>query len=212
MKKVPWATVTRVMLNIPRVVLLQLQNDSNVVLAGGVIRSCQADEAIEDVDVFCNSKEKAEQLALEVAHNRESVVQTSCAYSVWHEDTKIQYIFYSPFKNAEDLVQQFDFLACSAGIWYDENRRTQSICLKGWEEDVNEKKLTFMQRDKDKGSLVPLRRALNFVKRGWSISDGELAKIVHHFNPSIPLNTTRGSFKYGYNQDRSEVDPSFSES
>lgn len=169
---------------LPAAVQAQLQRE-NVVLAGGVIRDTVAGLPVKDIDIFCHSEEQAERLAREVST---FVQHTLFAYSV-NLGIPIQYVYYKDFTDARDLVSQFDFRACCAGLYWDEafglganlGSSWRGVAVEGFHADCAERQLRFMSQPKDNGKLTALGRALRLAKKGWTLSTDEAASIIEHW-------------------------------
>jgi hypothetical protein len=193
--------VTHVLSLLPAVVYQQLQRE-NVVLAGGAIRDTLAGIPVKDIDIFCHSEEQAARLALELAPFAR---HTTFAYTVPLEGLPVQYVYYKDFTTPEDLVQQFDFRACCAGIYWTATPDARpfppmwvGLAVEGFHADVEARVLRFMSQLKDAGKLTALRRALDFVPKGWTISNEDLTGILTHFEPSIQPDRARRSFRPCY--------------
>lgn len=174
--------VERVLSLLPPAVLKQLQRE-NVVLAGGCIRDVLAGIPVKDLDVFCHSEKQAEHLAMAVSPFAR---HTTFAYSVVVAPCPlpIQFIYYKDFSNAEDLISQMDFRACCAGIYWDGNEFV-GVAVDGMRFDCQARELHFMSQKKDEGKLTALRRALDFSRKGWTISNEELADIIVHYEDTV---------------------------
>jgi hypothetical protein len=195
--------ISAALARVPQIVREQLQRES-VVLAGGCIRDTLAGLPVKDVDVFCHSREQAERLAFEAAP---LVRQSLFAFSVDLGGFPVQYIFYKEFKDARDLVQQFDFRACCAGIYfrgteergsYYTDARWEGVAVEGFRADCRDRVLRFMSQEKDRDKLTALRRAFGFALKGWTISNEELTGIITHFEPTLDAERVRGSFRPAY--------------
>jgi hypothetical protein len=173
--------IESVMDRVPSAVKGQLIRE-NVVLAGGVIRDTVAGLPIKDLDIFCHSREQAERLALEVSP---FVKRTLFAFSV-DLGIPVQYVFYKDFTDAKDLVSQFDFRACCAGIYYTRAFGWSGVAVEGFHADCAGKLLTFMSQQKDEGKLTALGRALSFAKKGWTLSASQAADIILHWQGVKP--------------------------
>jgi hypothetical protein len=188
-----YETIREVLRMVPETVQRQMERRLPIVVAGGVIRDTVAGLPVKDVDVFCHSQEQAEMLALEASP---FVRKSLFAYSVQSQtprpagfdrsrDITVQYIFYKDFKHAKDLVSQFDFRACCAGVYYyhvdDEHYGWCGVAAEGFHKDCRDRVLHFMSQAKDAGKLTALRRALDFAGKGWTISNDEVAAILEHW-------------------------------
>jgi hypothetical protein len=199
------AEIDGVLSLVPRAVLKQLARE-NVVLAGGAIRDIAAGLPVKDLDIFCHSEEQAARLAAEVSTY---VKHTLFAYSVDVGPLPIQYVFYKDFKDAADLVSQFDFRACCAGLYWPKELEGlhatgpwEGIAVEGFHADCRDKVLNFMSQQKDAGKLTALGRALKLAQKGWTLSTGEAARIITHFEPTIDVERAHGSFRPGYGGSR----------
>lgn len=194
--------IARVLQAVPVDVRLALMRET-VVLAGGVIRDTLAGLPIKDVDIFCHSEYQAQKLALRVSGY---VRHTTFAYSVTVDDRPVQFVFYKDFEDAKDLVRQFDFRACCAGIYWNREKwgsfytdaKWVGVAVEGFHADCASRVLHFMSQPKDADKLTALRRAVDFTRKGWSISNAELAGIVSHFAPELDRERVRHSFRPAY--------------
>lgn len=170
--------VAAVLANIPGA-LFDVLKTQRVVLAGGVVRDAVSGDKVKDVDVFCHSREDAARLALSLG-----VVRTTTFSSSVELGLPVQFVFYREYSSPAELIRQFDFRACGAAVYYTENGFV-GVALEGFEEDVKARRLTFLHQPKDEGSLVPLKRVMHFVQKGWRISDDGLSGILSHFEPTL---------------------------
>jgi hypothetical protein len=180
------------------------------VVAGGLVRDVFAGLEPKDVDIFCHSEEQAERLAFQAANGKpERVRKTTFAYSVLGLSLPVQFIFYKEFATVEELVGQFDFRACCAGMRFRDDSAHgghagafgwEGIAVDGFREDCRDKVLRFMSQDKDRDKLTALRRALNFAAKGWKIENEEVGKILTHFDTRLTLEPERvaRAFKPAY--------------
>jgi hypothetical protein len=192
------AEIEKVLAYVPTRAYLQLR-DSDAVLAGGLIRDVIAGVEPRDVDIFCHSEAQAADLA---AGSAVFVRHTTFAYTVAPDSfgsLPVQFVYYKDFQDARDLITQFDFRACCAGIYYDKVvGRWDGGAIEGFRADCQAKALRFMSQDKDRDKLTALRRALNFAAKGWTIHNEEVCKIVTHFEPALNVERVRGSLKPAY--------------
>lgn len=194
---------------IPAAVQAQIQWE-DVVLAGGAIRDTVAGLPVKDIDIFCHSEEQAERLSRELADSDMPVRKTLFAYSV-ELAIPVQYVFYKDFTDALDLVGQFDFRACCAGIYWEHATRPnddvgfaevpahwEGIAVDGFHADCRDHALRFMSQPKDNGKLTALGRALHLANKGWTLSTSEAANIIAHFEPSFEAERVQRAFRPGY--------------
>jgi hypothetical protein len=190
------AEIDSVLYKVPDAVRFQLKTNP-VVLAGGVIRDTAAGLPVKDIDIFCHSAEQAEKLATEAAS---FVRKTLFAYSVTLDGVSVQYVFYKDFTDAKDLISQFDFRACCAGVYFSDGDfgEWRGVAVEGFHADCRDKVLRFMSQEKDAEKLTALRRALDFAKRGWTISNDEVTNILTHWEPTFEPERVKHSFRPAY--------------
>lgn len=187
------AVLTHIPLNVLQIIALEMEP---VVIAGGVIRDTVATLPVKDVDIFCRSGDQAERLAKVLSP---FVRRTTFAYSVLEYDRPIQFVYYKGFTDASDLIGQFDFRACCAGILWDQpSARWVGLAVEGFREDCLSKALRFMAQAKDAGKLTALGRALQLAKRGWDLPTDEAAAIVTHWQPTLDVVGARRAFRPHY--------------
>ena len=176
------------------------------VLAGGFIRDVLLGETPKDLDVFCASAMDADWCAklatdaLAVEWPLVNVRRSTFSRTIQADPEALpaQFVFYREFLDAEDLVSQFDFRACAAGIYWDPTQgEFRGVCVSGFYEDLAAKRLTFLHQPKDAGSLVPLKRALHLAAKGWKLPDESTAAILGHWQPSLAQETTLRSLRPG---------------
>ena len=180
----PW-DVLRVLASLPDPVRRLMVSEPTRVLAGGFIRDILAGDEPKDLDVFCATRQESDWCALLLAGPLGEVRNSTFSRTV-DSDLPVQFVFYREFLDAEDLISQFDFRACAAGIYWCPNRREfVGVCVSGFYGDLEAKRLTFLHQQKDAGSLVPLKRALHLATKGWKLPDESVAGILTHWQPAL---------------------------
>lgn len=192
MERLNIVEIESVLDHVPPFVQEQMKRE-NVVLAGGLIRDVIAGLPVKDVDIFCHSQEQAERLAMEAGTY---VTKTLFAFTVKTLRLPVQYVFYKEFADATELVSQFDFRACCAGIYWEPacglatadylGGRWVGIAADGFHVDCEDKELRFMSQKKDEGMLTALGRALKLTAKGWHLSTNEAAAIITHWQGAKP--------------------------
>lgn len=96
---------------------LLLANSSKLIVAGGFIRSCIANEPVNDIDLFTATPELAEELALQVAGDSSQIRATDNAYTVKVGGTHVQFVHRWTFSEPAQQLESFDFTIGAAAIW-----------------------------------------------------------------------------------------------
>jgi hypothetical protein len=196
---------------IPAAVQAQLVRE-DVVVAGGAIRDTVTGLPVKDLDIFCHSEEQAGRLAAEVSpFVRHTLFAYSVALTCGHTrgsdeggfaerpiNIPVQYVFYKDFTTPEDLISQFDFRACCAGVYWTKVFGWSGVAVEGFHADCNSRVLRFMSQVKDAGKLTALGRALSLAQKGWKLSTEEAAAIITHFSPTHTPEQVRHAFRPGY--------------
>lgn len=147
---------------------------NKIFVAGGYIRSVIANEPINDIDIFVNSKKEAELLAYKLA-GKEDIICTDNAYTV---KGKIPYqiIHRWTFETAEDTAKSFDFTICSGVISYDAN--WDSYCNERFYIDLAAKRLVYTSPMRNEDAGGSLLRVLKYYQRGYRIPINFLGAVV----------------------------------
>jgi hypothetical protein len=169
-------------------------------LAGGFIRAIVADEKPADVDLFVSSAEDAEKLVKFFQGLPEVLVPQSGnftlnAYLGGNEKRRIE-VSRSPnaitirglakcvqiitrwkYKEASDIVRDFDFTLSGAALWWREGGPWETLCLPTFEDDVINRRLVYTQPQREEERAGSLIRLFKFYKKGYTPSLDTVAKV-----------------------------------
>lgn len=172
------------------------------VVAGGFLRSTIAKEPVSDIDIFTDTKDRAESLANELTPKSQPYC-TDNAVSVTLDGKLIQIIYRWPFPHAEAVVKHFDFTVCQAALYF---TASGWASLRGDEfyEDLAAKRLVYTYPDNASaepgGSML---RMLKYRAKGYHPTLGTIAGIVGR----IAERCTSSAFEIGVLAQLREVDP-----
>lgn len=156
-------------------------------VAGGFIRSCIANEEINDVDIFASSKEVALNMAdllveasarFNPGIRKESLLHTSAnAYSVKGFKLMPQIIHRWTFNDVKDVVPSFDFTVARAAIYWSCSEWV-SICDPEFYPDLAAKRLSYCSPDRNEDAGGSFLRMLKFYQRGYRIPLDSAAAVI----------------------------------
>jgi hypothetical protein len=168
-----------------------------VIIAGGFIRAVVAGEPINDVDLFTNSKEEAEELLFAIrdeieivsfstpnAHSIEGLkhpVSTPNAHSIEGLKYPVQIILAWQFRSAYECIKSFDFTICQAAIYY-EAGKWHSVCSGNFYPDLAAKRLRYTSPSRVETHIGgSLTRILKHYQRGYHIDVESLGATLNGF-------------------------------
>jgi hypothetical protein len=166
------------------------RDGAQILVAGGFIRSCVANEPIADIDVFVPSATKAEVLAMEMAEgNAKKIVRTDNAFTVLRKGFPIQIIHRWTFETAEACLESFDYTIARGAFWYSEG--WQSATDAGFYPDLAAKRLVYCcpQRNEDAGGSI--LRLLKFCQRGYRSPLDTLGAVTARLVMAVDLKAVR---------------------
>lgn len=172
--------VRRVVVALPKNVREVLRkNPGQAVIAGGFIRAIVAQEVPADIDLFMKDRNKAYSLC-----NEEGIKLVE-GDKCWHgkgDLLPLQAVWRYEFKEAYQILQQFDYTVCKAAIYFDNGDKNNKpgylgICHKRFYSDIARKYLVY---DSDRGEeyLNTIPRLLKYTARGYIIEPKSLAKVI----------------------------------
>ena len=182
-----------------RVKALMQEYAGQLVMAGGFIRACIANEHINDVDLFPASKELAQVMALKLAGgDLKSVYETENAYTVSrHLPMSVQFIHRWIFAQPEEILPSFDFTIAQAAIWFealarDENGKVvdgewKSLCSAQFYPDLAAKRLVYLQPIRNEDAGGSMLRVLKFYQRGYRIPIDSLGQVISRLMTGVDI-------------------------
>lgn len=145
-------------------------------VGGGYVRAVVAGEHINDVDVFVESIEKAQELVNALKYENEYVHETDNAFTLTR-GLPIQVIHRWTFEHAEEVCISFDFTVCQAVIFY-ENRAWHSCCSERFYVDLASKRLVYTSPVRAEEAGGSMLRVLKYYQRGYRIPLDSLGKVM----------------------------------
>ena len=186
----PAGKLDLVLSRIPRAVNQVLQEHPALYIAGGFIRSIFARETVRDIDIFSGSFEHMARgvsdyraiIGARYSNVRERL--TPCTTMFETGLYPVQFVTYieQPW---EQGLSQFDFTICQAALRFNPDSGWESICTPEFLRDVAARQLVYTSPERVEAPGGSLWRALKFVRRGYSITQEELAKLVVRLNNGL---------------------------
>jgi len=160
---------------------------SNLVVAGGFIRSCVANEKISDIDLFSTSKEQAELYARRYAGDKGRVIATDNAFTVVEKaQIPVQFIHRWVYEKPQDILASFDFTIAMAAIWFD--GIWNGICADRFYTDLAAKRLVYTSPKRIEEVGGSLLRVLKFYQRGYRIPLDSFGQVIARLVSGIQEN------------------------
>ena len=159
--------------------ILRQEPDRSVFVAGGFIRACIANEPINDVDIFCGSKEIAERLATQVSDAIKDswIMRTDNAMTISAKPFAIQFIHRWTFIDVEACIESFDYTISCAAIYF-ENNTYNSIVDPRFYSDLAARRIVYrapIREEEPGGSML---RVLKFYQKGYRIPLDSFAAVI----------------------------------
>lgn len=180
-----------IVMSLPKDVKKLLENNpARIFLAGGSIRSRVAGEPVSDYDLWGQDKPSLGNFAeLFAAKRGVRVMATENAYTILSEGrTPVQFITRWVFQRPEECAESFDFTIASAAVWF-EHGLWQSYCHESFYQDLASKRLVYMMPARNEDAGGSLMRVQKFIRRGYSISPGNLAAVIARLTMRISCNS-----------------------
>jgi len=185
MAKLMEQDIQMIVQTLPKDVKKVLQDNPNkLFLAGGAIRARITSEPVSDYDIWGQDKQELGRLAeLFAAKRGVRLMTTENAHTILTEGrTPVQFITRWVFDTPPDCVYSFDFTIAGAAVWYSEgvdgSGGWRSYCADTFYADLAAKRLVYQMPDRNEDAGGSLMRVQKFLHRGYSISPGNLAKVV----------------------------------
>lgn len=167
---------------------LLTDNYKRLFLGGGFIREIVAGGDVVDLDLFADSKERAELIADDLVRIRggeksgtKKHVSKNAITVITPNRLPVQFITRWTFEKPADLVASFDFTVCQAALWRDgrqSNDRWMSLTHEDFYRDLAGRNLIYTSPQREEEAGGSLLRVLKFVRRGYRIQVGALANVL----------------------------------
>lgn len=188
------------------VVKLLKESGGQIFLAGGFIRSSIAGEKVNDIDLWGFSRghlgavAEALKAKREAQGNKTICMRTDNAYTVLTQGrTPIQFITRWVFDHPQQCAESFDFSIASAAVWWNPSLEWQegyqprvggwdSYCAESFYRDLASKSLVYLSPFRNEDAGGSFMRLQKFMHKGYSISPGNLAKVVARLVSQLRVN------------------------
>lgn len=154
------------------------QSDGDLILAGGFIRSCIANEKVNDIDLIAKSPESAKKWS-DIISNvvSKQVYKTDNAYSIKVDGMQVQFIHRWTFPDPASVIKSFDFTIAKAAMWYQDNH-WHGICDERYYVDLAAKRLVYTSPIRNEDAGGSMLRVLKFYQRGYRIPLDSLGAVM----------------------------------
>lgn len=169
-----------------------------IFVGGGFLRSIVAGDPVNDIDVFVTDAKVAEDLADELATEKERLdrrhfTEVGVRTSLWRTDNAITVKCYEPkiqiihrwtFKTGVEAADSFDFTCCAAMFWWGtktiphDEIGWQSYCDPRFYCDVAGKRLIYRNPVRNEDAGGSMLRVLKYYQKGYRIPLDSLADVI----------------------------------
>jgi hypothetical protein len=161
-------------------------------VAGGAIRAAVAGEPVKDIDIFTTSTDSVPLAVSRYIHEFPSDAEcvetktpcTRTVATVVSDIPPVQFVNNVSYGSPGMCLMQFDFTVCQAALWHDGDG-WRSICTDEFIRDVADKRLVYTSPNRVEAPGGSLWRAFKYARKGYSITQTELAKLVVRLNHSL---------------------------
>lgn len=182
---------------LPQLLKDAMRYDSNIIVAGGFIRSVIAKEPINDIDVFVSDINKAQQLTKQLTSlvkSEEYITRTKNATTI-KSNPVVQIIHRWTFNDMVECINSFDFTITKAAIQFDkiEDRFIGKVDDRYYE-DLSSKRLIYTNPIREEEAGGSMLRVFKYYKRGYTIELNSLAQVISRMinNPYFKNCYTKG--------------------
>lgn len=147
-----------------------------LVVAGGYIRACIANEDVNDIDFFSPSKDIAQTIAESLKKDRK-IIETDNAFTVIGHAFPLQFIHRWTFEKPADVIPSFDFTVARAAFWHD-GENFVSMCDDSFYADLAAKRLVYCSPVREEEAGGSMLRVLKFYQRGYRIPLDSLGAVM----------------------------------
>lgn len=151
-----------------------------VVVAGGFIRACISGEKLNDIDMFVDSKEYAEQLAAGlVGDDKKRLRKTDNAITLKGFSVTPQFITRWVFDTPREAIDSFDFTICQAAFWWDHYcQKWCSVVGDQFYQDLAAKRLIYTNPVRSEDIGGSMLRILKYYQRGYRTPLSSLSDVI----------------------------------
>lgn len=168
----------------------KLIKKGNIYLAGGFIRSCVANEQVNDIDLWGADAEQLKVTAQLFAGERKvrcMMTDNACTI-LTNGRTPVQFITRWTYDDPVELAESFDYSIASAVIWYEKiglSGRWKSHCHEHFYADLAAKRLRYLFPVRNEDAGGSMLRMTKFLARGYRIAPESLAGLIARMNAGI---------------------------
>lgn len=174
----------------------KLMKKGNIYLAGGFIRSCIANEQVNDIDLWGADPEQLRVTAQLFAGERgvRCMMTDNACTILTNGRTPVQFITRWTYDDPVKLAESFDYSIASAVIWYepaDGSRvrgQWKSHCHEHFYADLAAKRLRYLFPVRNEDAGGSMLRMTKFLGRGYRIAPESLAGLIARMNAGITKN------------------------
>lgn len=168
---------------------LMKESPNQLIVAGGYIRSCIANEEVNDIDVFSPSAAHAQMCVniLQLAGpDVLKVVKTENAFTICTKPYPIQFIYKWVFAEPKNVIPSFDFTVAKAAIWYD-GKDWVSLCDVRFYIDLAAKRLVYCCPIRNEAAGGSMLRVLKFYQRGYRIPLDSMGAVISRLVQAVSM-------------------------
>ena len=165
------------------------EKPNQLIVAGGFIRSCIANEKVNDIDVFSPSVEDAKlcvSILMLAGPDVLKVVKTENALTICTKPYPVQFIHKWVFAKPEDVIPSFDFTVAKAAIWYD-GKNWVSLCDDRFYLDLAAKRLVYCSPIRNEAAGGSMLRVLKFYQRGYRIPLDSMGAVIARLVQAVQM-------------------------
>lgn len=172
------------------VVQLLQRYSKRLIVAGGYIRACVSNENVNDVDIFADSAELAQEAAIALStvdgNMVHKIYSTENAHTVSYKPYPIQFIHKWTYSDPLEVIPSFDFTVAKAAFWYNKD-------INNWESHVDDnfyadlaaKRLIYTSPVRNESAGGSLLRVLKFYQRGYRIPLDSLGAVISRLMQAV---------------------------
>ena len=171
---------------LPKVVIATMEKAGpSLVVAGGFIRSCIANEPVNDIDLFSTSVDAAKAWASVIAGGEYKVHETENAFTI-RMKMPVQIIHRWVFDEPEKVIPSFDFTIARSAIWHQASS-WMGLCDERFYCDLAAKRLVYCSPVRNEDAGGSLLRVLKFYQRGYRIPLDSMGAVIARLMKGVDL-------------------------